>query len=350
MDRPKSDVVSVLLVDWLGRGGIAQLTETWVLELQSLGQECIVVTRGGRELDALPCDVVTVLVSGRIPAHRAVVHAASREIRRRRPAAVVLQNYLMPPLEHEVFEAAHRGNAKLVSIVHDHKLHTLRAGTRIGLRRNLRLADYVLAHSDYVGDRLRDYIGGAVDVVPIPKYIGVMQRAAQSQPLVEQATDQRTACHFGVMTRRYKGTDLVGELSTRDFERWRFVIAGVGAPALPNAASFPNFVDSGALAATLEKSDAAVLPYRFATQSGAVALAQTMGCPPVASAVGGIPEQIADDESGVLVPAGAPVDAWVEALRRLEDPQTLDRLRAGARGAMDVRHEAFIRFLRDHVV
>ncbi len=36
---------SVLMIDWLGRGGIAQCTEAWAIELGGAGHAVTVVTR-----------------------------------------------------------------------------------------------------------------------------------------------------------------------------------------------------------------------------------------------------------------------------------------------------------------
>ena len=37
--------MSVVIVDWLGRGGIAQTTEAWVLELAGRNVDAVAVTR-----------------------------------------------------------------------------------------------------------------------------------------------------------------------------------------------------------------------------------------------------------------------------------------------------------------
>ena len=55
-----------------------------------------------------------------------------------------------------------------------------------------------------------------------------------------------------------------------------------------------------------------VLPYRSATQSGVIPLASAFGIPAIASATGGLVEQVVDGETGWLFPPG---DA--EALRAL---------------------------------
>lgn len=55
-----------------------------------------------------------------------------------------------------------------------------------------------------------------------------------------------------------------------------------------------------------------ILPYRSATQSGIIPLASSFGVPAVASAAGGIGEQVVDRETGLLFPPG---DARALSLR-----------------------------------
>jgi starch synthase len=45
-------------------------------------------------------------------------------------------------------------------------------------------------------------------------------------------------------------------------------------------------------------------------------IAQSLGCPPVVSAVGGIPEQVVDGETGVLVHRDADPAEWADAVAR----------------------------------
>jgi glycosyltransferase involved in cell wall biosynthesis len=94
-------------------------------------------------------------------------------------------------------------------------------------------------------------------------------------------------------------------------------------------------------------SDVVVLPYRDATQSGLVPLAQAFGVPVVVTDVGALPEQVRHEIDG-LVAAGTTTDRVVAAVRRLlGDAELYERCSTGAlqaatrlswtRSAADVR-------------
>jgi glycosyltransferase involved in cell wall biosynthesis len=76
---------------------------------------------------------------------------------------------------------------------------------------------------------------------------------------------------------------------------------------------------------------AAVLPSLWENLPHAAVEALAVGTPVVATAVGGVPEVVHDDQNGLLVPAGD-VQALAAALRRvLDDDQLRDRLAAAAK-------------------
>lgn len=337
----------IVLVDWLGRGGIAQATACWAAELRRAGGDVEVVTRGGRELAAL-LPGVTGAGEGRpqLAAHRAVAEAAVDAIRAARPDVVVVQNYVLPVLEQPVYRAAQDVGARLVVVIHDHRLHTVLAGNRFGLRRNLKRADMVAAHSRFVADGVSRLTSRPVHVLPLPLHLVMFTPEAGERPTRE--TSERTAVHFGILKRRYKGTALVTQLAGEGLPGWRFTLVGAGAPAsLPGATSVPRFVEASELMALVGGADVALLPYSMATQSGAVALSQALGTVPVASAVGGIPEQIVDGETGRLVPAGAGPEEWREVLRELAaDPAGLATMGKRARAHAWEAHDRF----RDEVL
>jgi glycosyltransferase involved in cell wall biosynthesis len=343
--------MSVVLVDWLGRGGIAQTTEAWAIELAAAGRTVVVVTRPDRELGsgAVPVDAAPE-GRGRLGAHRAVAQAAARRIRALKPSTVVVQNYVLPPLEAPVFAAAREVGARIVVVVHDHRLHTWQAGTRAGMARRLRRADAVVAHTQYVADGVRRFSGrDDVMVVPHPAQVGMLRHEREAFPLPDIDGD-RWAGHFGVLRRRYKGGDLVETLAREGVPGWRILAVGVGAPGdVPGLESGGGDASPGALVEAVAATDVTLAPYERATQSGVVVLGHLLGSVPIASAVGGIPEQIEHGVDGLLVAPGAPIGAWRAALAALADDDLRKELSVAGTARAWREHETFVRGIRELV-
>lgn len=331
-----------MLVDWLGRGGIAQTTEAWAAELRSRGVAVSVATRPGRELSPAAEGIPPASAAGgRIAAHRRVVRRAVELIELNRPTMVVVQNYVVPPLERPVLAAARRVGARVVLVVHDHRLHTLRAGTRAGLLRAIRAADVVVAHSAFVADAVTARSGRQdIVVLPLPVPVGVL--APMARPPVQSDGALNTAVHFGVLRRGYKGTGTVLALARAGVPDWQFRLVGNGAPEdVPGVEVIAGFVPSARLVEAVATAQATVLPYSFATQSGAVVLAQALGSVVVTTAAGGLPEQVEDGVTGRLLAPGAPLGAWHDALCELSDPAVRRTLAGAARQRVLEQHRRF---------
>lgn len=319
-------MTTAVLVDWLGRGGIAQTTDVWRSVAEAHQVEAFVVTRAGRELTG---ERVVTARSWRssLVDHVAVVRAAVDIIRDVRPDVVVIQNYVLPFVEVAVHRAARQVGARTVFVVHDHQLHTRLAGSSSGVGRLAARADVVVAHSDYVGRAL-----GVDDVIVLPLPPTPAALAAGKARVASTDTALRVV-HFGVLVRKYKGSDVVAEVARQAPKDWSFVAVGVGAASTERVAATRRFVPVDELAASVACADVALLPYRLATQSASVVFAQATGTPPVASAVGGIPEQIADGRTGRLVEADAPAGRWLDVLSSLADPTVRGNLATFAREA-----------------
>ncbi len=332
--------MGALIVDWLGQGGIFQTSRAWARVLGAGGLDPVVLTRsGGEPFGADPVRPVT-RRSARLAAHVELVRAVTAEIAARPPQAVVVQNYLVPALERPVWRAARRAGARVVFVVHNDRPHSALAGVAAGMRGLLSAADEVVTHSRYVADRLAPV--RSVQVIDHPVPLGLVELADDAEPVAEGAPPL-AALTFGVLKRRYKGTSVVEHVARDGVAGWRFVAAGVGAPAagtVPGLETEPGFVPADRLVRLVQAADVCLLPYRHATQSGAVALAQALGTPVVVSAVGGIPEQVQDHVNGRLVPAGAPAAAWAETLREL-NPAGLRALGERARQDAWARHARF---------
>lgn len=126
----------------------------------------------------------------------------------------------------------------------------------------------------------------------------------------------------------------------------RLVVAGTG-PDLPNyrdrCVAEPTITLMDWRIATPDASrlfaEASVvaLPYREATQSGPLSIAVAFGKPVVVTAVGGLPEMVDENVSGLVVPPNDP-DAFATALIRLLRDDNLRRaLGEGARNVASTR-------------
>lgn len=333
--------MGALIVDWLGQGGIFQTSRAWARVFADAGEDPTVLTRsGGEPFAADPVRPVTER-SVKIAAHAELVRVVAAEIRARSPRIVVVQNYLVPVLEVPVIRAARAAGSRLVLVVHNDRPHSRFAGAGTGLSTLMRSADVVVTHSRYVADRLPP-AAHDVHVIEHPVPLGLVELAPDPEPAAPDAS--RTALTFGVLKRRYKGTSVIGDLARAGVDGWRFVAAGVGAPPADGTTgleSVPGFVPADRLVAMVQAADVCLLPYRHATQSGAVVLAQSLGTPVIASAVGGIPEQVSDHVNGRLVPADAAPELWAETLAQLT-PQALRALGQRARADAWTRHQRFV--------
>ena len=332
----------ILIVDWLGRGGIAHTTGAWVETLANAGHDIRLATRPGRELEHFPQFPFEInRRAGRFAVHAALGRAAARAIVDWRPDIVVIQNFVIPPLERPVWRAAVRAGSQLVYVVHDHRLHSPLAGTRAGLRGALQAADEVWTHSQFVGRGVQNYSGRSTRVVPLPVPPALVRAPVELRSTVDGAA--RKAVHFGVLKRGYKGTAQVVDLARAGVPGWRFQLLGVGAPASePGIETIPRFLQASELVAAVSAADAVLLPYRKATQSASVVLAQALGVIPVASAVGGIPEQIRDGVDGVLMPVEADLSEWRQALADLSrDPEAIAAIGKAAAERVWEGHRAF---------
>ena len=313
--------MSVLLVDWLGRGGIAQTTEAWALELGVLWGigRCRDSARAGagrrsrerrrrrasREPDRRPprgcrrgCSPHprSPTVGGRHPELRLACSRTGGDHRgprdRRAPRAGRARR---PPPHLPGRLAGWDGPAAEIRGRRGRAHRTRRSG-RSFLRPPRRRGGYAAAgagrHAATSCDRSdRRHRRRLAAVRPLRSPPAWLQGHSDSR-----GTGGRAATRLAVHRRRRRRS------------------------AIGHRPPHPRPVPRARRARRLVgATDATIVPYRFATQSAVVVLAHLLASPPVASAVGGVPEQIDDGVDGLLVSSNAPIEAWRDALAALSD-------------------------------
>ena len=130
---------------------------------------------------------------------------------------------------------------------------------------------------------------------------------------------------FGRIT-AYKGLDILIRAYARLRERHSINLRVVGSgdirPYLPLLENLQGveivnrWVDESEVSHFFGPNQIVVLPYTSASQSGVIAVAAGFGLPVVATHTGGLPEQINDGVTGILVPSGS-VAELVDAIEDL---------------------------------
>jgi glycosyltransferase involved in cell wall biosynthesis len=261
--------------------------------------------------------------------------AAARRVRTLRPQLVHFED--VTPRSAPLFFLT-PGTPKLVTI-HDPSTHL---GERVGraeLVRKIALgrASRLLFHSRYARHQLvRPSAGMPTSVVPL----GIPE-VFREWPGVDSPEQERTLLFFGRLS-PYKGLPVLYQalpLIAQQVPRLRVVVAGrpvagfhpPAPPPLPpdvDLVTHLGFVDLATQRRLFQSATLVVLPYLQASQSGVAQTAYAFGKPVIASAVGGLPEDVGDGQTGRLVPPGDPRALAQAAVELLLDAELRARLRA----------------------
>jgi glycosyltransferase involved in cell wall biosynthesis len=160
-----------------------------------------------------------------------------------------------------------------------------------------------------------------------PERIDVIPHGPLIYPSVAQPdfAQSPSLLFFGRIT-DYKGLDILIKAYARLRERYpinlRIVGSGDLRPYMPLLKNLPGveivnrWVDESEVGHYFGPNQIVVLPYTSASQSGVIAVAAGFGLPVIATSTGGLPEQINDGVTGILVPPGS-VDELVDAIENL---------------------------------
>jgi glycosyltransferase involved in cell wall biosynthesis len=255
------------------------------------------------------------------------------------------------PLDLQMAAALRRQKVPFLAIVHDADLHPGDGlPFQMELQRALwRRAVALCALTTHVAERLvRQGLAGGSG----PPLIRLRHPPMPCQlPAAEQRSEVVRVLSFGRLL-PYKGLDLLADalrrLGPRTALQVRVVGSGPASPVLDELRNLPGvsvenrWVPEEEIGGLLAWSDAVVLPYREASQSGVAAFAIGAGRWVIATDVGGLAEQLAG-ESRVLLcrPDGAALAACLEQLLSMPgsafDPPVRDSMPAWREIASDLR-------------
>jgi len=216
-------------------------------------------------------------------------------------------------------------------------------------RRAFARAQGFLVHSESDAAVLRALLPEArLRVHPHPSYDALLEGAPSREAAREAlgiAAEARMLLFFGYV-RAYKGLDLalraLARLEDPRLELWvvgefyeplaetEALIAELG---LSRRVRIVNrYVPNEEVGRYFRAADLVLQPYRSATQSGIAQIALAAGRPVLATRVGGLPEQIADGVSGLLVPPEDPA-ALAAAIARFFNDALAETLADGIAAA-----------------
>ncbi|MCA9972594.1 MAG: glycosyltransferase family 4 protein [Anaerolineales bacterium] len=229
----------------------------------------------------------------------------------------------------------------LVLTIHDPRFHP---GDQESLVMPQRLIDFgfhranqVIVHTDQTAEIVINELGIDAGIVHVVPHIQLGDEAAQA----DVAEEENVILFFGRIW-EYKGLAYLIKAQPRvsaQVPDAAFVIAGRGEEFAPYRAMmadparfqvYNEYISDDDRARLFRQASVVVLPYIEASQSGVIPVAYTFGKPVIATTVGGLPEQVEDGRTGLLVPP-ADETALADAIIRLLQDTALRR-QMGANG------------------
>ena len=263
---------------------------------------------------------------------------AVRRVADERPDAIVVPwlHPVMAPQYRWLLRKTPRGTRRVV-ICHNVRPHEPFRGAATLTRATLRHADVLVTHGSQQRDELVTLGLGGIPTVEAfhPRFVAADLAEPPSQAEVDaerrrQGDPDLLLLCFGAV-RPYKGFDLALDAMARVDPALsvKLVVAGrfwsdemeyrrqVERLRLGDRVELRNrYVSNEEAALLFMAADAALLPYRSASQSGVVQLAFAHGCPVIATAVGGLPDGVQDGVDAMLCPKNDP-DALALAIERM---------------------------------
>lgn len=208
-------------------------------------------------------------------------------------------------------------NAKLMAVCHNIIPHERRPGDKVLSKYFLNKMDYFIPLSDQVKKDLFLFIKNPTyKLLPLPVFSLFGERVDKDEAKKNlKLTDEKVLLFFGFI-RDYKGLDVLIEafsLVRKELDV-KLIVAGefyepeekylklIKQHQLEESIILKkDFIPTSEVKYYFSASDAVVLPYKSATQSGIVQVAVNFCMPVIATNVGGIGEVIEDGKTGFVV-------------------------------------------------
>lgn len=208
--------------------------------------------------------------------------------------------------------------------------HEKRPGDRVLTKYFFRYADFFILLSEKVkGDLLLINPGAEYKVLPHPVYSNFGMPVSKDEARQKlKLTDKNLILFFGFI-RDYKGLDvLLKSMALLKEEKISLIVAGefysnsqfylnlINELKIKDRVYlFTDFIPTSDVKYYFSASDAVILPYKDATQSGIVQIAMNFRKPVIATNVGGLGDVVLNNRTGFVVEEKNP-EALAEAIRK----------------------------------
>jgi len=158
---------------------------------------------------------------------------------------------------------------------------------------------------------------------PFYDHFGAIVNKGEARKSLNIADNQKVILFFGFI-RAYKGLDILLEAFINATADYTLVIAGEPyedfskyQPAVDelkkqgkNVIDIVRYIDDHEVATLFSAADVAALPYKSATQSGIASIAMHFEIPMIVTNVGGLPEEVENGKTGMVVDKVEPILFW----------------------------------------
>lgn len=220
---------------------------------------------------------------------------------------------------------------KIIFTIHDPKMHLgeenfiLDKINKISIKQADRI---VILSKTFVKDLVQMGIEESkIDVIPH----GNFSHYRKSEGDKERIGINKTILYLGRIE-KYKGLSVLlkaYKLVKDKVSDAKLIIAGSGdlsscyelLSELKDVEIINKWLSDDEIEQIVKRSNFIVLPYIEASQSGVIPIAYAFKLPVIASKLGGIPEQVIDNETGILVEPGNPLELAENCIKLLESPR-----------------------------